>query len=356
MRSILAVCNHPGGANAVIPICLTLINNGYKCHVITSERSSSLFERSEIDFTTIYSQLTIKEINDIFYKHIPDLILLGTSEPEDPKVGRLESIITNYSNRNKIPSLSVLDFWSEYNTRYSLTDELLLDAIPTIICVMDKRAKDEMVSLGFNESKVVVTGNPHWDQLNLIQKNIRSCNVEIIKKKLRVKNNNKILLFLSQPLTDSSKAQNGYTEISVLNDLYFMMNELPFFSNTILCIKLHPRENIDKFNRNFKPVCNNEIIYVQDEIDVYDLAVASDYIVGIYSMLLVEYSLLGMNVVSYQPTQDNKKTIKLGYEVTLVQTIDKLRRKLISPCDKSISKHKIINATKNIINIIEKLI
>ena len=115
---ILAVCNHPGGVNAILPV-IELFKE--KCLVITTSRNAGLLRDLDIRHKVLSEQVTESCAEEILVAYQPDLILLGTSEPEDPKIGRLEAIFTSTARKLKMSSVSVLDSWINARDRYSLS-------------------------------------------------------------------------------------------------------------------------------------------------------------------------------------------------------------------------------------------
>ena len=69
-------------------------------------------------------------------------------------------------------------------------------------------------------------------------------------------------------------------------------------------------------------------------------------------MLLVEYALLGMDVVSYQPVKSTKKLIMLGYRIPLVTKLRELKGNLFIQQSKSVSMSMDFNATDKVLDTI----
>ena len=57
----------------------------------------------------------------------------------------------------------------------------------------------------------------------------------------------------------------------------------------------------------------------------YNLCYISDVIIGMTSIMLVELSLFGLNVISIQPSEHNKPVIDLGYNVKKIYSYKNLR-------------------------------
>jgi len=336
---ILAVCNHPGGVNAILPV-IELFKE--KCLVITTSRNAGLLRDLDIRHKVLSEQVTESCAEEILVAYQPDLILLGTSEPEDPKIGRLEAIFTSTARKLKMSSVSVLDSWINARDRYSLSSAGLLDALPDLICVMDDQSRQKLDSLGFPLERLTVTGNPHFDRLSEIRQKMAKVDKVSIRKNLGIAMTEKVILFLSQPLIEDRRTNLGFNEIEVLEDIALAS------PTALILVKPHPRESASKY----KSVENDRIKIVNLEIDIYQLGLAADVVVGMFTMLLYEYSLLGFRTISYQP--GNTK-IDLGYEIKIVNSRKQLAASL-RKCQKNNSQFSFpAEATDKIVQFIGQM-
>ena len=250
----------------------------------------------------------------------PDLLLLGTSEPEDPAIGRLESCFTFEAHNIGKPSVAILDHWCGYLDRFSLTARL--DAIPDVVCVMDQRAKLELTQLGCPPERIVVTGNPDWDRLGGIRHDLAVLDRGRIRSDLGVDESDRLIVFVSQPLSSESGGNRSYSEIDVLDQIVAAIGDDDRFGSTHMLIKPHGRERVGKFDR-FVAASPGWVRLVGPDIDAYALGKASEAAIGMFSMLLVEYSLLGFNAISYQPGPADE-TVSLGYGVRSIEQLEQL--------------------------------
>src|SRR5262249_8377091 len=130
----------------------------------------------------------------------------GPNRPEPP--------FLDAARRLAIPSVSVVDFWSNYRERFlASTGEALV--LPDRIAVMDDRAREEALEVGLAEPVLVATGNPHhegllggfrgWDRPARLR----------FRESMRIPRNATVVLFASQPIEALYGDTLGYTEQSV---------------------------------------------------------------------------------------------------------------------------------------------
>jgi len=321
---ILSVCNHPGGINAILPVLIELNKAENKIHIVTNSSNKNIFKDYEFNVIFLNKAITIEKSLELLKDIKPDLLIAGTSEPEKNGIGRLEPIFIKAAKESSVSSLAILDFWSKYKHRFSLSKNNILDATPNIICVMDERAKKEMLNEGFDEKIIKVTGNPFWDKIIKNREKISLTNLSKIKKELKINKNQKNIIFISQPLSDGDYKDLGYNEMDVLNDLIKVFNKKSIDKNFEIWILPHPREKTEKFEKLITKEGDEKLRLISSKIDRYELGLAADYIVGIFSMLLIEYALLGFNVLSLQPIKSKEKILDLSFGIPLITDPDQL--------------------------------
>jgi len=69
---------------------------------------------------------------------------------------------------------------------------------------------------------------------------------------------------------------------------------------------------------------------------------------------LVEYALLGMDVVSYQPVKSTNNLIELGYGIPCVTKLHELKEYLFIRQSKNVSLSMDFNATDKVLDTIYK--
>ena len=314
---VFFVCHHPGGANAILPVLLALKDRGGRCEGMVSRLSNNIFFSYFPDLHLMDEWVSEDSAISAIRKCKPDLVVLGTSEPEDPILGKPEAVFAFAARREKVPSVSILDFWTAYRTRFSLPGSAHLDALPDAICVMDGRAKEGLVSEGFPDELLFVTGNPHWDHLVKINRELTRLDRQVLKRRMGVAER-KLILFISQPLSGLGGWHEAYDEHEVLAQLSRLVERVCKGNEVALWVKLHPREDKAVMSEAVRSSATKNIRIMDADEEVYRTGKAADLIVGMFSMLLVEYALLGLPVISFQPIGRPGDEFRLGFGIKTI--------------------------------------
>ena len=347
---ILGVCNHLGGANAIFPVLEKLSSEMASVHVVTTSLSVDKFKNTGITVDLVSGRVNRIEVQKKIQQVDPDLLLVGTSEPEDHLIGRLESCFIHEACRERTPSVAVLDHWSGYLDRFSFTEEW--DAVPDLICVMDERARLELAQLGCPSDRLIVTGNPDWDRLKDVRLKLENLDRTTIRADFGVSDSDCLIVFVSQPLSNESGGKHTYSETNILAQLMESVRIKERFGSTRVIIKPHGREQLDKFD-SFVSQSGGKVQLTPPGVDAYTVGMAGDAAIGMFSMLLVEYSLLGFNAFSYQPGSTKEK-INLGYGVRDLLRLEDLWQSMALP--KIVSHNPPDDATENVIEVLERVI
>lgn len=318
---VVVICGDPGGANAVAPVieylredgCLQLMTYVYRqAHTIMKERG--------IEHVLLSEQISMNEIITLFAKNPTSLLLTGTSYNGVD----LEKKFIMAARNLGIPSLGVMDSWINYAVRFR-DEKGLLSYVPDRIAIMDERARDEMISEGFHPDSLVITGQPAFDDLYPMKATLSAEKTNQIKRGFGAKSDSKLILFLSQPLHNlygddpSNPLYGGYTEKTVLAALIHSLEEINKQNDDeiILVIRPHPREDPKDY-----------LDYKSDTISIFIVKhgnpqhqiMASDLVVGMSTILLVEACYLQKIVVSIQPElkiPDPVPTNQTGFSIAV---------------------------------------
>ena len=218
-----------------------------------------------------------------------------------------EKTLTKWANHRGIPSLGVLDFWSNYRERWP--DEI---TTPTRIAVMDELALHEMVQAGFDADRISITGQPAFDCLKSRRLSFTTHRRYWVKTYYGFKRNRKTLVFASQPHS-KQKYNYGYNEHSVIREVIRACEALDYD----LIIRPHPRENLG----DLMPYTSHNVTVKRSGM-VHELLMAADLVIGMNTELLVEACYLGCQVLSIQPDligEDVLPTNRIGASNVIYQ-------------------------------------
>ncbi|HNW25905.1 MAG TPA: polysialyltransferase family glycosyltransferase [Candidatus Gastranaerophilaceae bacterium] len=274
MAKIMFFAHDPGGANAILPLIEPLEKEN---EVFVFAKGPALLK---LPNPKILEENTLKIVN-------PDFLITGTSASD-----MTEKLLWQDSKDLNIKSMAILDHWVNYGIRFSkygLNEIEKFDKkcefLPDYIIVMDEFAKQEMIKDGVPAEIIYPLGNPHFENLLRQSKNVKNVRSKFAKK------NEFLITFASEPYTEDYGQGN---EKKVLEDLIHIAKD----KNIKIIVKLHPKEDFSKYSE-FKNVMFDK------ETAPTEVIMASDLIVSMTSMFLLEAMILGKNILSYQPNETN---------------------------------------------------
>lgn len=317
MTKVLVAAEEPGGASALVPVVRQLK------HALP-EISASAFTR--LQATGILSRwlhcrsqdvVRDEELKKGFGSEKPHFVLTATSMS-----GTLETSLIELARSYQVPSLALLDSWTNYRARFGNQMEVQLNSLPDLIAVPDQFAYEEMFAVGFPASKLIVTGHPLFD--GLIEWS-RTVNRELLRSQLDVKPDEKLVVFFSQPIAKMhgnrfSELGRGYDEISALEVLGDTTSELP--GKVRLIVKPHPAEN-----RNDLLSTDLGVTLSPEGMQASELMVAGDVVCGMTSIVLIQAWLCGIPVVSVQPGLRKADALMLARAGHIKTGLDKVEIK-----------------------------
>lgn len=341
MRSMFLFCaSDAGGARELIPVIEEAKAHKAAFSVLCSPVTAPMFAAEKIDAEE--RTLTSWEDAERFlHGNKIHALLVGTSG--EPKT---EHYLTAAAKKLSIPSISVLDEWFSFTTRFEDENGELGPYIPTIICVQDETAYTLAREEGLPAKILRITGSPSLAKLTEVARryaeNPPDC-PDILKETDRP-----TILFLSQPLRraygegpgDRGKhgAFMGYHEDMVRKDL---AGVLTVYQREVLVLeKMHPSEG-DKL----PPVAGDNIEWRIEAGShaLWPLLWHAHCIVGMNTKALLEAGMLGRNPLSYQPnTLDPEicSAVRLGL-AELVTTKQGLEAALRACLDAPLQRKKL---------------
>lgn len=284
-KRILWSANDPGGMNAIVPVIDALVARGDVVTGIATGPAVGIAKQKNVAVQDA-TNYTGDELQKNVAAARPGVFLAGTSGGDsiDKKIFRLIP---------HVPSVYVLDFWSGYRARFSKEGEDLA-YLPSAICVMDELARQEMLTVGFEDAWIHVTGNPHTEHFT--------------EGITREHEDSHELLFISQPVREAGDEKYGFDEYIVLEHLIRAVETLPeqfrFF------IRLHPRDDSHKYDEYV-----NERVSMSPASSLEEALSTAGLVIGMFSPVLIQAAAVGKRVLSYEPGlkgEDPLATNRLG--------------------------------------------
>lgn len=323
----------------MVSVIKSLKKGGAEVKVLLANESCLIAKKNKINFIDC-SNFSEKKLDQIFVKFNPLAVVTATSFGLS-----LDKKILKLAKKRGVPTVSVVDFWSNYIMRFSNQGKEDLVYSPDVICVIDEQMKKEMEKDGFDKKILNITGNPFFDGF---------------KKAPEAKG--KYFLFISQPF--SELGISDFDEVKILKDYIDALAKIK--EKTPVIISFHPREkNKSKFEKVISDA-NIKIKIAKKSGD--DLVDNAKIVLGINSMALFRAALKGKKVISYQPGIKKEADVLMSNRLGLsaaVYSYDKLGQTIKKLLKKRGSQKKLLkirkkyvenNSTEKVINIIESII
>ena len=297
MIKIMAGAQDPGGAEALAPVLSALnATNDVRLEMLARTQAAAVFCRFGLEFECA-DKLSDAAVTDRVFAAAPNLVIAATSQ-----YGTLEQTLIAAARSRDIPTLAVLDSWTNYRVRFAKYGEEITDAFPDVIAVPDALAFDEMCAAGLPADRLSITGQPAFDKLAGRMAEDHSQIRKAIRTILDLQADEILVSFFSQPIRamygdPDGDMGRGYDEKKALDCLARALAALT--QPVRLVVKPHPREQTGTFDEYLSR--NAAIATLAHELDPDDLMLASDIVCGMTTIMLVRAWLAGRCVVSVQP-------------------------------------------------------
>ncbi|MBI3524673.1 MAG: hypothetical protein HY066_09120 [Betaproteobacteria bacterium] len=298
-KIIVAIAGDPGGANALAPVLLRLRQMGIaQIQALAYREALPLWSKHGLVPESIDSEEGLR----ILEERLPGANLLLTATSVNG-VDRERDAITT-ARRLGIPSLALLDFWSNYRLRFIDRDGKL--NLPDRIAVMDILAADEMVAAGFPAERLEITGQPAFDGLAAQLAAFSPDRRVQLRRELGLADGDCLVLYVSQPLTalygtpTQTRETIGFDEREVLALCVETLVQLAtrLHRRVVMAIRRHPRES-----EVTPPSAQGKWFHavIWNDVEKSEAVLSADLVLGMSSILLLEAVHLGQIVVSVQP-------------------------------------------------------
>lgn len=317
MGPIVAVCGDAGGAAALAPVVEALLARGVRLRTEAYGPGADLWRERGLRVESLSMPASEAEAVDSLRRDGAQLLLAATSLNGQ----MIEARLLRAARAAGMPSIAVLDWWSNYTPRFSVDEPR--DAAPDRIAIMDKRARDEMVADGFDPRALVITGQPAFDVLGARRKGFNTAARTSQRAAWGAGDSDRVVLFVSQPISvmaaDYGAAAQalGYEERGVLAHLVASLERIAAHTGgpVTLVLRSHPRED----STWMRAVRAQRVhVVVSNHGDARAAVLAADLVTGMNSVLLMEAVYLGRPVISIQPglrTPDTLPTNASGLSV-----------------------------------------
>lgn len=289
-RSIVSVAGDAGGAEALVPVLQQALRQGTLGEVWAGPAAMVVFERAGVPAAPAAEA---GEPAERLAQAGPAVLATGTSWG----AAAIETAWLDAASAAGVPSLSMVDFWSNYRTRFLAGDDRLV--LPDVVAVPDANAAMEAAAEGIPEHRIAVTGNPYYEML---LERYRGFDREVrlrFRESVALPRTGTVVLFASQPIRALYGDRLGYTEDQVLEVVADALGQVAEWIGhpVVLAVRAHPRQGGLPLPRTSRAV----LVRSAAGDDPLGWSLAADLVVGMNSAMLLQAALLGSRVVSVQP-------------------------------------------------------
>lgn len=233
---VVFIASEPGSATTLGPIAQRMrsLTNSSPYLIFASDRAFSGLKARDL-YCIRLTDVSNRQQADFCLKEI-----LSSSEAEvvistllGPPETSFDYAARRVCQKMGVRHVVVLDSWMNLESRFAM-DTDLTDPCPSIVSVPDHLVRNELMSLGLSQDRIVVTGHPQFDHIRPIKRNLFSNS-----KNFRI-------CFILQPLSRLIENDNaidcGYSEAQAL-DLFFTSVEAldPNLASLDITLREHPR-------------------------------------------------------------------------------------------------------------------
>ena len=364
---IMMFVEDPGAANYIQYLPDKLEQSGLQCSILADGYAKKFLDDRKIPYEPLEKTISA---HSILERSRPDILIFGTSSNPDTYAFRM---LTSARALN-IKSVGIVDNLSNAKFRFRGRSNDPLKYVPDWIVVPDHPTMQAFESLGFPSSSIRQCGHPQYDYVVRVSENWNTGDRDVLKNKFfpGISKERKVFLFASAPFVGIGPHSYEYspeftlkgrgrrrveTEV-VFEEVIDAVNNLK--PKPFLVLRIHPKQKPEDFSRYL-----GDVDFVSSGGSVLELLFASDLIVGLPTMLLVEAVLLGKKTlaVSANPKRNPAlPTIRIGL-TPLVSTREQLRSFFAKPlhnCPQPIrtdlSKLFVFGANKKIVELVEDIL
>jgi len=366
---VLIFVEDPGAANFIMPlpealaerdISVTLLSRGIACDYLLREGVKTL---------TVHHSLTPDQIIDVF---MPRLLVVGTTENPDTLGLKLIEAISSKG----VASVGIVDAFMNLENRFRGGSDSPINYTPDWILVSDEFTMIELIKLGFSSEMIFVSGNPHYDNVLKVAKDLNREDRNILRRRVLpdVPLNRKVVVFLTEGSIRVSKQvppehlteytfigrerSNGRTEIILEEflDAIKMISPCPY-----LVLRLHPKDRLADYITYV-----DEFDYISSGGSPLELLYIADLVVGTTSMSIMEAALMGRPTLSIIPRVGEEKmlhSIRIGLTpfVTLRSDLKSILPRLLEgdSINRQINDHNnniIFGSLQRVVSFVEDLL
>ncbi len=286
---------------AIVPVIAELSDSTeVEVHVCATGDSYPVIENSGLNAELLDALAFASDpascMRSLFDLHRPDMVISGSSPARAAAPETPEQFAILEARRRGIPSLGILDFWGMYIERFSRDGSTLSeDLLPDRLCVLDQRARTDLLAFGVATDCMSITHSPWLDRLAL------QASVEMpVPSSPGMK-----VLLASQPLAQMRHVRHWpYDQYAVFEHLLAAMPEPVQGHCATIRILPHPSEDVAPWGQLQARKGRDDVRVELHHDRAIDVLREVDFLVTSHSTLAYEALYFGTPCVSLRPARD----------------------------------------------------
>lgn len=314
MSRIRIAARDPGAALVLAPVAQRA-SESHELDVWGCPKAAEVFRREGLDVRRLDDPPAYAQLERLWEESPASLLLTGTSH-----YAPLEPYLWEIARKRGVPSLALLDGWSNLERRFE-------GGRPDHVAALDAGQVAELEALGFDPERILVAGHA-W--LRHIGQRRAS---GLAEERCAERSADLQVLFASEPIAADVRggfnADFGFDEWDAFHYLWRACERVAGPERRIeIALKFHPYEDPEgsraRFSRRLAGLRSAHLTatLLPPTAEAHPWVLWSDLVCGIGSILLLEAIALGRPVVSIQPgclREDTFVASRRGYAIRLLR-------------------------------------
>ncbi len=328
MKKVAFVSRDPGSTNVMVSI-IPRMKEEFSVSVYGKDNAIKIYQSHNIevnDISKVISSVDVEELAGFLRSIDVDYLFTGQSSPDD----MTENYLWEAARQDGIISFTVVDSWCDYDLRFPLKKEMnnrMNRYIPDYIFVMDEESRSDIAKLDIPLDRLIVSGQPYLQYVYDMYSSMDISVTDEYKQSLGIKDDVKVILYVSDAIRevrDWHSADWGYDQWSIFDNLINAIDSINNINESyVLLVRPHPKEDVEAWRRYVSREQHSIPIVVERESRSETAIKAADYVIGIWSIILLEAVLAQKSVTSVQIGRRDKAPFILEDKGLIKPILDK---------------------------------
>ena len=298
---VLIAVEDPGAANYVLELPEVFAKAGLSSCIFACGHAQAFLRERKVAFEELPEAINPEEILN---KCAPKLLLAGTSQnPKSPVLQLIDEF-----RRQGLPAVAFLDMAADADRRFKGVSDDPLKHAPDRILVADRSTESAFQNMGFPADRIHICGHPAYERVRRQAQALEGVSRSSLRDRVlgtepfprpvwvfaaEHDGGDRRLSRAADYTLKGRETSDRRVEIVLeeVLDARQVLDPKPY-----LVLRLHPKNSRDEFSRYLQ-----EIDLLSHGGDPLELICASDLVIGLSSMFLMEAAVAGRKTLSVVP-------------------------------------------------------